>query len=271
MSGAADLAGAREVVAVSPHLDDAAFSAGAALAGLAAAGARVRVLTVFTATVPDPQGFALACQLDKGLAADVDYMALRRAEDDAAMAALGARGEHLGLPEAPHRGYGDAPALFGPVLPGDVAQPAAVLAALERALDAGPAPDLLLGPLALGDHVDHRHVRDAVLALAARRGLRLLLWRDTPYVLRPGAPAPSPGDLAVPVGPAALDAKAAACRAYATQLGFQFGGADGAERAVRALAAAEGARLLGGGAAEALAVPPGHPGDPGGGGPGRTG
>ena len=78
------------VVAVSPHLDDAAFSAGALLAGLAAAGADVCVVTVFTASVPEPRGFALACQTDKGIAPEVDYMALRRAEDDAAVAALGA-------------------------------------------------------------------------------------------------------------------------------------------------------------------------------------
>ncbi len=250
------LARAGDVVAVSPHLDDAAFSVGGTLALLAGAGARVRLLTVYTASVPDPQGFALACQLDKGLPADADYMALRRAEDAAATAALGVRGEHLPLVEAPHRGYGSAAALFGPVLPGDADQPERVLAALEGALGDG-APDLLLGPLALGEHVDHRHVRDAVLALAARRGVPVRLWRDTPYVLRPGAAPPDPQDVGVPLTGAALAAKVRACRAYTTQLGFQFGGADGAERAVRDLARDEGARLLGGGAAEALAAPRG--------------
>ena len=39
----------------------------------------VTVVTCFTRSVPDPQGFALACQLDKGLGPEVDYMALRRA------------------------------------------------------------------------------------------------------------------------------------------------------------------------------------------------
>ena len=73
------------VMAVSPHLDDAAFSVGGTLAALAAAGHQVTVLTCFTASVPHPAGFALACQLDKGLPADVDYLALRRAEDAAAM------------------------------------------------------------------------------------------------------------------------------------------------------------------------------------------
>ena len=83
---------ARTALALSPHLDDAAFSAGGTLHALARAGWRVVVATVFTRSVPDPQGFALACQLDKGLDASVDYMALRRglcrARRNAALAAF---------------------------------------------------------------------------------------------------------------------------------------------------------------------------------------
>jgi hypothetical protein len=102
----------RQAVAVSPHLDDAVFSAGGTLAALAAAGWRVRVVTCFTASVADPSPFALSTQLDKGLGAEIDYMALRRAEDAAALQRLGAEPVHLPLPEAPHRGYTSAPDLF---------------------------------------------------------------------------------------------------------------------------------------------------------------
>ena len=59
-------------LALSPHLDDAAFSAGGTLVRLAAGGWQVVMATVFTASVADPQGFALACQLDKGLSAEVE-------------------------------------------------------------------------------------------------------------------------------------------------------------------------------------------------------
>jgi hypothetical protein len=96
-------------LALSPHLDDAAFSCGGTLARLAEAGWRVVVATLFTRSVPDPTGFALACQLDKGLGPEVDYMALRRAEDRDAMRALGAEARWLDLPEAPHRRYGSRP------------------------------------------------------------------------------------------------------------------------------------------------------------------
>ncbi len=207
------------VTAVSPHLDDAAFSAGGTLAALAAAGHEVTVVTCFTASVPAPQGFALACQLDKGLPADVDYMALRRDEDAAAMAVLGATPLHLGLPEAPHRGYGSAPDLFAGVHDGDEVW------RTVRDLLEGVAGELWLAPQALGSHVDHLQVLRAV----AGTGRPVLWWRDSPYVLRdPGArPGPDlPAGLTAVELPQDLDRRADACARYATQLGFQFGGVE---------------------------------------------
>lgn len=214
------------VVAVSPHLDDAVFSAGASLARLADAGHDVTVVTCFTASVADPVGFALACQTDKGLAADVDYMALRRDEDRAATAVVGAVPVHLPLREAPHRGYGSAPALFAGVRPDDVVWQD-VLSAL-RAHDA----DLWLGPQGLGAHVDHLQVVRALAAL----GRPTLWWRDAPYALKAPAAAPSP-DLPLGLTPVALPEDRArrgdACARYATQLGFQFGGEAGMRAALR--------------------------------------
>ncbi|MGY1741630.1 MULTISPECIES: PIG-L family deacetylase [unclassified Blastococcus] len=216
------------VLAVSPHLDDAAFSAGGTLAALAAAGHEVTVLTCFTATVPDPAGFALACQLDKGLPAEADYMALRRAEDAAAMAALGATPVHLPLPEAPHRGYASAPDLFAGVHAGDD-----VWRAVVSALEPWDA-DLWLAPQALGGHVDHLQVLRAVAALDRPT----LWWRDSPYVLREPAAVPGPG---LPGGlaelrlPQDLDRRGDACAHYVTQLGFQFGGAEAMRAALAGL------------------------------------
>jgi LmbE family N-acetylglucosaminyl deacetylase len=213
-------------VAVSPHLDDAVFSAGASLARLSDAGHDVTVLTCFTASVPAPTGFALACQTDKGLAPDVDYMALRRAEDTAATTVVGARPVHLPLREAPHRGYDSAPALFAGVRPDDVVWQD-VLEAL-RAYDA----DLWLAPQGLGSHVDHLQVVRAVAAL----GRPTLWWRDAPYALQaPDAP-PSP-DLPAGLLEVALPEDRArrgdACACYATQLGFQFGGEAGMRAALQ--------------------------------------
>ncbi|HEU0103773.1 MAG TPA: PIG-L family deacetylase [Mycobacteriales bacterium] len=231
------------ILAVSPHLDDAAFSVGGTLAALADAGHQVTVATVFTRSVPAPTGFALACQTDKGLGPEVDYLALRREEDRAAMAVLGATPLHLDLPEAPHRGYGSAPDLFAGVHPDDGMwrQVAGLLAGLDA--------DLWLGPQGLGGHVDHLQVLRALAGLDRP----VLWWRDSPYVLRaPGAlPGPDlPAGLAPVELPQDRGRRADACACYASQLGFQFGGVD----AMRAALADRPEPLLAGPAALALAA-----------------
>lgn len=206
------------ILFVSPHLDDAAFSAGALIARLAREHPVV-VATVFTRSVPDPTGFALACQTDKGLGPDVDYMALRREEDRQALTRLGARPAWLDLPEAPHRGYSDATALFGPLRCGD--DPVQI----KRAL--GPLvaqANVVFGPLAHGGHVDHRLVLAAVTSLTDAA-----LWLDMPYALR--HPLDDVKGLRVfTATPSEIEIKINACAAYRSQLDFQFGG----ETAMRA-------------------------------------
>jgi LmbE family N-acetylglucosaminyl deacetylase len=245
------------ILAISPHLDDAVFSIGGLLAQTAAAGEQVVLATVFTRSVLAPTGFALACQLDKGLGSEVDYMALRRREDQLAAERLGLESPlHLGLPEAPHRGYDSAEELFA-ALRADDSAPMAVAEALGRLLEQ-MAPDRVLCPLGIGAHVDHLVVVEALerLDVATER------WRDVPYVLcldadprrGPGALPTNLSELPVSLSEAELERKLDACAAYATQLGFQFGGEQSMRRAVRALAGAEGARLGCDGPAEALSL-----------------
>ena len=230
---------------VSPHLDDVVFSCGGTLALLARRGWKTVLVTVFTRSVPDPAGFALACQLDKGLSAEVDYMALRRKEDREAARRLGA-GETiwLDLPEAPHRGYGSAPEMFAGVLERDEAwRDVAVL--LEDLLGTH-APDVVLAPQALGGHADHLQVVRAVLEL--NLSPKVAWYRDAPYATRNPGSSPSPllpaglSEGAVDVAET-LEAKLAACAAYTTQLGFQFGGEGNMREALAAFAAAEARRL----------------------------
>lgn len=215
-------------LALSPHLDDAAFSCGGTLAMLARAGWRVVVATLFTASVPDPSGFALACQTDKGLGPEIDYMKLRREEDAAACRALGAEAVWLPFREAPHRRYGSAAELFGEVRADDTIGPG--LTEAVASLVAELRPTLVLAPQAIGGHVDHVQLMRALGDVAAP----IAWWRDFPYVARDARPAEPFAERmgALPEHAVALDgeafqAKRSACLAYASQLGFQFGGPEG--------------------------------------------
>lgn len=216
------------LLALSPHLDDAVFSAGGALARRVRDGWRVVVATLFTGNVAAPHGFALACQLDKGLSAEVDYMALRREEDRRACAMLGVEPAHVPLLEAPHRGYDTAAALFRPPHPTDPA--ADGLRDAIRALLAEHAPDEVWAPRALGGHVDHVLVHRTIREAASSE--RLTWWTDWPYAERPAPADPEAASLAGAEWiETALDdglraRKADACAAYSSQLGFQFGGED---------------------------------------------
>ena len=241
-------------LALSPHLDDAVFSCGGTLALLARAGWRVVVATLFTRTMADPRGFALACQLDKGIGPEVDYMALRRAEDIEAMRALGLDAPvHVPLPEAPHRGYHSAAALFGRLSPSD--EVAGPLRDAIGSLVASHAPDLVLAPQAIGGHVDHVQVVDACGGIT----LPILWWRDFPYAARSAAP-PEPfrdrlngwDEPVVPLDPPARSAKRAGCLAYASQLDFQFGGPAALDATLTAAGGAETFRGDPGGVLDAM-------------------
>ncbi len=229
------------VLALSPHLDDAVFSAGGGLAARADAGWRVVVATLFTGNVAEPQGFALACQLDKGLAPEIDYMALRRAEDEAACAGLGLEAIHLPLLEAPHRGYNCAAELFQPPHADDpVHDP---LLTTLTALLATHAPEEVWAPRALGGHVDHVLVHRAARAVVPPARLRW--WTDWPYAERVSLADPEASTVVglawegEALSFAARTRKADACAAYASQLGFQFGG----ESAMRARVQAQATEL----------------------------
>lgn len=230
-------------LALSPHLDDAVFSCGGTLARLSAAGWRVVVATLFTRSVASPTGFALACQLDKGLPATADYMALRRDEDAAACAIAGAEVRWMDFPEAPHRGYSSPAALFGPVLASE--EIGTAVADTIAGLMAVTTPALVLAPQGIGGHVDHvvtvNALREHPLAVP------VLWWRDFPYAARTAEPAePFAGAMsALPECAVTIDVarKRTACGAYATQLGFQFGGPEGLAMALDAAGATEWFRI----------------------------
>lgn len=155
------MASSAALVVISPHLDDAVLSLGAHLAGRVRAGEQVEVWTAFT-DGPSPDS------APRRLRRFGDYAA-RRAEDDRALAVLGAGNRRLGLPERVWRtppAHGLAAAFRTPeVRSGFTELPALEAVAADLLIRRGTR---LLAPLGVGHHVDHVEVAVAVLGTALR-------------------------------------------------------------------------------------------------------
>ena len=170
-----------DLVILSPHLDDAVLSLGALIGREVAAGRTVEVVSCFTAgppldtIAPERRVFG-------------DY-SMRRAEDERAMAALGARYRWLDLQE---RIWRDPPlprtrSVFPthvfrtPERMQDFAELDAIRAAIAHILATGAT---LYVPLAIGHHVDHVEVALAGLREVLGQGAfdRLHFYED-PYAL----------------------------------------------------------------------------------------
>lgn len=173
------------LVVLSPHLDDAILSCGALLADAAARRLDVLVITVFngrptTRLSSAAQRFHARCGL-----ADELVMKEREREDDAALATIGARTVRLGQPEALYRHrpdgahwYAADDAIFVPE-PEPLAEPLPNLARLIADHVCKAEPALVVAPLAIGGHVDHRIVARAAAALS----YPVVHYEDVPYVL----------------------------------------------------------------------------------------
>jgi LmbE family N-acetylglucosaminyl deacetylase len=153
------------VLAVSPHMDDAALSAGNFLH----ACDQPAILTVFGG-IPDRYGELTEWDESCGFSEGDDVVALRRVEDAAAAANLGASARWLDFVDSQYR----------------TADPAAVdVADRIASVAAEIGADTIALPLGI-QHEDHRLTHDACMALL-RDHMDLagnwLTWVDIPYRL----------------------------------------------------------------------------------------
>src|ERR1700728_4600966 len=106
------------LVVLSSHLDDAALSCGAFMAGAVEAGVTTVAVTIFNGK-PGGRLSAAAQEFHAQCGHGDDAMMYREAEDDLAMKRLGVTSLRLGLPEALYRrnasgrhSYSDGQAIF---------------------------------------------------------------------------------------------------------------------------------------------------------------
>jgi len=176
-----DRAGLDDVVVVSPHLDDAAFS----LAGLLhATRARAEVITLITAAHPGP---ATDWTRATGFADNEAEARARQQEDLAAMAAIGCRHRHEGLapgdPLAPVAGA--LVRALATVRPGGLARTLVLLPAGAG----GPPPSPLVRlawrlrrrPVGAPPHGEHVMARDLFWQALATSDARVGFYAELPY------------------------------------------------------------------------------------------
>jgi LmbE family N-acetylglucosaminyl deacetylase len=212
---------------LSPHFDDAVLSCGGLIYEQTRQGLHAEIWTIFAGDAPAGplSPVALSCHVDWGIPDVHDLVATRREEDLAAAATVGAEITHFGLPDCIYRRSADGDPLypedvFVPIHPFDQGLDADIAAALSAEL---ASQDILVAPLAIGDHVDHRLVRMA----AERLERPLRYYADIPYVFRhPEMLSPAThameSDL-YPVSEQGLHAWISGTAAYQTQMVILFG------------------------------------------------
>ncbi len=165
---------ASPLVILSPHRDDAAFSASRLLLAAAAAELDTTILNLFTRSTYAP--------LSHIQHTPERISALRLAEDQAVLQALGpsVHLRDLQLLDAPLRlGISDTTVLNNPLAP---AARLAHTREIAARLPALATASLLALPLSVGNHVDHRIGRDAGLHLLP--ATHLTFYQDLPYACR---------------------------------------------------------------------------------------
>jgi LmbE family N-acetylglucosaminyl deacetylase len=150
------------------------------------------------------------------------------------MALLGATARHGDFPDAVYRKRADGSwliqslaDLFDPSLPAEPALQTELVAALERHVESRQ-PTVVMTCAAAGGHVDHRHVLDAVSALADRHDFDLVLWEDLPYAFgkEPTPPRREVHLLPVVLPEEAWEKKYECLQAYRSQLRMLWGDGD---------------------------------------------
>ena len=168
---------------LSPHLDDAALSAGGLIYEQTQSGIPVEIWTFMCGDphLTENSPFAQLLHFQWGFADAEETVRKRRIEDETAANILGAKVLHFDFLDCIYRRdvNGDwlyPEGVFGTIRPEDADLPAQIAAAITPRLQ---PDDVLVAQLGVGSHVDHVLVRQAAELL----GRPLIYDIDMPYFL----------------------------------------------------------------------------------------
>ena len=168
---------------ISPHLDDAVFSAGGLIYEQTRTGLPVEIWTMMCGYPPDVDElmspYAQLLHSLWGASSAEEAIQIRRAEDKRAAAILGAKVVHFDFWDCIYRRGADGDWLYSDVFlpphPADAGLPTRIADAMRENLR---QDDVLVCQVALGSHVDHVLVRRG----AEQLGRTLLYDIDVPYI-----------------------------------------------------------------------------------------
>jgi LmbE family N-acetylglucosaminyl deacetylase len=222
---------------ISPHLDDAALSAGGFLYDQSQAGIPVEIWTIICGYPPPGEltPFAQVLHHVWGTGTAEETVKLRRAEDVEAARILGVETVHFDIPDCIYRRGPDTEPLYLDIY----VQPHAAEAQLPDQIAQTIAPrlhpdDQVICQLGVGDHVDHILVRQAA------EQLNRPLWytADLPYLFKqPGELAPLVAGMeesVYAITEAGQRAWVEAALAYESQLSSLFESKEQVEEDIRA-------------------------------------
>jgi LmbE family N-acetylglucosaminyl deacetylase len=229
-------------VYLSPHLDDAVLSCGGAIHQQTAAGQAVLVITIFAGqpATTDLSPFALVQQHYWGN--PPQPLALRRAEDAAALAYLNSEVAHLDYLDCVYRTspdgrwlYTNEEALWAEVDPADPMIQEETGGLIGHLVELLPEREqvTICAPLSAGHHVDHQIVHSAARKLSGME-YRVIFYEDYPYAAKPGEPEATLTAIggeawhveSLPLSVADVTAKVFALGYYRSQMSILFGGAE---------------------------------------------
>jgi len=179
------------IVILSPHPDDAVFSAWHVLTSTGEA----EIVNVFSG-IPEP-GFVTALDLAHGAEESAAWMRRRRAEDRVVLDSIGRVVRNLDFLDVAYRAEAMSRTSHCERPPAvDVVAAVAEITALAVApetlhttiAELLPVEALIYAPVGIGGHPDHVAV-GKLGVLLAREGRRVRLYADSPYFIRWGLPS----------------------------------------------------------------------------------
>lgn len=234
---------------LSPHLDDVALSCAGLLWEQANSGEHVSVWTICAGDPPEGPFSAYAQSLHQRWETGPKAVALRRQEDLASCKIMRTNCVHFHIPDCIYRtGYDGAhfyaseEAIVGEIHPAEEDLITSLGDTLARQL---PQDSILVSPLALGGHVDHRLTR----AAAERVGRPLWFYADYPYVLKDPTWLESPGIASgqphlFTISQAGLEAWVSAVGAHHSQISTFWPDLDSMQAAIQAYSRSTGGAVL---------------------------